>query len=133
MNYKEFRGEIIEKEGDFFAKQIEVLFEKAADFAENGQLNDAVNVGLDALIFAKYSNVGSEIIELMGLIAQALLENNKAKLADKFFQMAMRNIDENDETYTADMDRFLDLKYNIDKALELSISASELPPLAAQK
>jgi hypothetical protein len=122
MNYKEFRQDIINKNGDLFSAQLEQFFTKAVDLAKNEKFDEALIVGNDALVLAKYSNAGYAILYLLGLLCQVYLDSDKPELADKYFRYGMNMIDENknenSDTYTDDINSFLDLKIIIDDELK---------------
>lgn len=122
MSYKEFQQDIINKNGDLFTAQLEQFFTKAVDLAQNEKYDEALMVGNDALVFAKYSNAGYAILYLLGMLCQAYLESDKPELADKYFRYGMNMIDENknenSDTYTNDINSFLDLKIIIDDELK---------------
>lgn len=118
MSYKSFQKEIIKKHGEFFTSQIEVFFTKAVDLANNEKYDEALEVGNDALILSKYSTVDYEILYLIGMLCQAYLQNDQPKIANKFFKYGMTIADELNETYERDINSFLDLKIEIDKALK---------------
>jgi hypothetical protein len=122
MNYKEFQQDIINKNGDLFTAQLEQFFTKAVDLAQNEKYDEALIVGNDALVLAKYSNAGYAILYLLGMLCQAYLDSDKPELADKYFRYGMNMIDENknenSDTYTNDINSFLDLKIIIDNELK---------------
>ncbi|MEI6123061.1 MAG: hypothetical protein WCQ95_05465 [Bacteroidota bacterium] len=122
MNYKEFQQDIIDKNGDLFAAQLEQFFTKAVDFAQNEKYDEALIVGNDALVLAKYSNAGYAILYLLGMLCQVYLDSDKPEIADKYFRYGMNMIDENKnenaDTYHNDINSFLDLKIIIDDELK---------------
>jgi hypothetical protein len=122
MNYKEFQQDIINKNGDLFTAQLEQFFTKAVDLAQNEKYDEALIIGNDALVLAKYSNAGYALLYLLGMLCQAYLDSDKPELADKYFRHGMNMIDENknenSDTYTNDINSFLDLKIIIDNELK---------------
>lgn len=122
MDYKTFRTNIIKQDGEFYAQRLEQFFTKAVDFAQNEKYDEALIVGNDALTLAKYSNVGYEILYLIGMLCQAYLENDQPEIANDFFKKGMTIIEqgeiENKDTYTNDINSFLDLKIIIDDELK---------------
>jgi hypothetical protein len=79
-------------------------------------------VGNDALVLTKYSNAGYAILYLLGMLCQAYLDSDKPEIADNYFRYGMNMIDENNnensDTYTNDINSFLDLKIIIDDELK---------------
>lgn len=122
MDYKTFRTNVIKQDGEFYAQRLEQFFTSAVDFAQNEKYDEALIVGNDALTLAKYSNVGYEILYLIGMLCQAYLENEQPEIANDFFNKGMTIIEqgekENKDTYTNDINSFLDLKIIIDDELK---------------
>lgn len=122
MDYKTFRTNIIKQDGEFYAQRLEQFFSSAVDFAQNEKYDEALIVGNDALTLAKYSNVGYEILYLIGMLCQAYLENDQPEIANDFFNKGMTIIEqgeeENKDTYANDINSFLDLKIIIDDELK---------------
>lgn len=122
MDYKTFRTNIIKQDGEFYAQRLEQFFSSAVDFAQNEKYDEALTVGNDALTLAKYSNVGYEILYLIGMLCQAYLENEQPEIANDFFNKGMAIIEqgekENKDTYANDINSFLDLKIIIDDELK---------------
>lgn len=118
MNYKSFQKAITKEHGNFYSSQVEKFFEMAVDFAMKKKFSEAVTIANDALVFAKYSDVGYAIIYLIGMLCEAYLDNEQPELAETFFNYGMKIIDESNDTYDRDLNRFLDLKIDIDEALK---------------
>lgn len=122
MDYKTFRTSIIKQDGEFYAQRLEQFFSAAVDLAQNKKFDAAIIIGNDALTLAKYSNVGYEILYLIGMLCQACLENNQPDTANDFFKEGMSIIEqgenENKDTYADDINSFLDLKIAIDEELK---------------
>lgn len=122
MDYKTFRTNIIIKDGKFYTQQLEHFFSVAVNFAENEKYDEAIIIANDALTLAKYSNVGYEILYLIGMLCQVYIDNDHPELANDFFKNGMQiieqNKDENQDTYSDDINAFLDLKIVIDKELK---------------
>jgi len=114
MSYEEFT----EQNRDFFAATVDIFFEKAVELAKNKKFEEALQVGNDALVMAKYSNIGYPVVYLIGLLCEAYLDNDQPEIADNFFKSGMEILDENDSTYNRDVDQFLDLKMIIEEELE---------------
>jgi len=75
-------------------------------------------VGNDALVLVKYSNIGYPVVYLIGMLCQAYLDNDQPEVADRFLDMGMTILNENDATYDDDINQFLDLKGIIDDELK---------------
>jgi hypothetical protein len=118
INYDIFRYEIIQKYGDFFTARLEHFFTKAIELASNEKYEEAIIVGNDALVLAKYSNAGYAVLYLIGMLCQAYLDNNQPEIANDFLKAGMTFIDNKDENYDRDIDQFLDLKIIIDEELK---------------
>ena len=122
MHYENFRQEIIEKHGELFSAHLENFFTKAVELATNEHYEDAILVGNDAMVFAKYSGVGYEILYLIGMLCQAHLDNGHSETAEKYFKFGMEIIEGNKKlntgTYEEDINSFLDLKIVIDSELK---------------
>jgi len=122
MSYSSFKKEVIDKNGDFFTTQLEQFFIKAIDFAKKEKYDEALIIGNDALVFAKYSNAGYAVIYLIGMLCQAYIDNKQPEIANNFFQFGMdiitKNEDKNSNTYSEDIDSFLDLKIVIDREIK---------------
>lgn len=116
MYYKEFRQFLINNHGDLFASLQTAFFEKAVEAAQNGCYEDALVLGEDAMTLAKYSNVGYPNIYMAGMLCQCYLDNGMLDKANDIFERVMPYLDERDEDYNEDVDKFLDLKIAIDKA-----------------
>ncbi len=122
MSYESFRQEIIEKHGELFSAHLEHFFTKAVELASNENYEEAIIVGNDAMVFAKYSGVGYEILYLIGMLCQVHLDNGHPDTAEKYFKFGMEIIEENKkmntDTYEEDINSFLDLKIVIDSELK---------------
>jgi len=122
MNYNEFKQDIIEKNGAIFGAQLEHFFTKAVEFAENEKYDEALIVGNDALVLAKYSDAGYAILYLLGMLCQVYIDIDKPEIAEKYFiygmNMINENKNENTDTYQKDINSFLDLKIIIDDELK---------------
>lgn len=118
MYYKEFRQFLIENHGDLFASMQTAFFEKAVEAAQNGFYDDALILGEDAMTLAKYSNIGYANIYMAGMLCQCYLDNGMPEKANAIFERVMPYLDERDDSYKEDVDRFLDLKIEIENALE---------------
>ena len=118
MYYKEFRQFLIKNHGDLFASLQTVFFEKAVEAAQKGYYDDALILGEDAMTLAKYSNIGYPNIYMAGMLCQCYLDNGMPEKANAIFERVMPYLDENDDTYNEDVDSFLDLKIEIEKAIE---------------
>lgn len=125
MNYNGINESIINEFGDSNSAIVNCLFEQAVELAQNEKLEEAIEICQDALIFCKYSNIGYEIIYLLGLLSEIYLNNNQLEIAENIFNLGMtlikrgkeKNMDEG--SYDKDIDSFLDLKIKIDKAFKL--------------
>lgn len=125
MNYNAINESIINEFGDSNSTIVNYLFEQAVDLAQNEKLEEAIEICQDALVFCKYSNIGYEIIYLLGLLSEIYLNNNQLEIAENIFNLGMtlikrgkeKNMDEG--SYDKDIDSFLDLKIKIDKAFKL--------------
>lgn len=125
MNYNAINESIINEFGDSNSTIVNCLFEQAVELAENEKLEEAIEICQDALVFCKYSNIGYEIIYLLGLLSEIYLNNNQLEIAENIFNLGMtlikrgkeKNMDEG--SYDKDIDSFLDLKIKIDKAFKL--------------
>ncbi|MDR1880031.1 MAG: hypothetical protein LBQ78_03785 [Tannerellaceae bacterium] len=124
MDYNTFRQTIIHEHGELlYAAIVEIFFAQAVEFAENGQLDEAVEVCSDALVFAKYSDIGYAVIYLLGMLCEVYLNNGQPEFAENVFKMGVEIIRKGEKTgadqgtYSSDIDAFLDLKIQIDKAL----------------
>ena len=122
MGYNSFRKAVVQADGPFYAAQVDHFFAQAVELAKEGLFEDAVQVGSDALVLAKYANTGYEVVYLIGLLCQASLDNGRPEVANTFFEAGVHLIEEgedtNKDTYSKDIDSFLDLKILIDKELE---------------
>lgn len=122
MSYNSFRNDIIQKDGSFYTERLEQFFTKAVDLAQNERYEEAITVGDDALVLAKYSNAGYAVLYLIGMLCQAYLESEKPEVANKYFMVGMEiiseNKEENKDTYSDDINSFLDLKILIDDDLK---------------
>lgn len=125
MNYNAINESIINEFGDSNSAIVNCLFEQAVELAQNEKLEEAIEICQDALIFCKYSNIGYEIIYLLGLLSEIYLNNKQLAIAEKTFNLGMtvikrgkeKNMDEG--SYDKDIDSSLDLKIKIDKAIKL--------------
>jgi hypothetical protein len=123
MEYNTFRQTIINEHGEFYSAMVDMFFTQAVEFAKKGQLEDATEVCNDALVFAKYSDVGYAVIYLLGLLCEVYLNNEQPKFAEDIFKIGVEIIHEGKKTgadqgtYSNDMDAFLDLKIRIDESL----------------
>ncbi len=121
MNYNAINESIINEFGDSNSAIVNCLFEQAVELAQNEKLEEAIEICQDALIFCKYSNIGYEIIYLLGLLSEIYLNNNQLAIAEKTFNLGMTVIKRSKEknmdggSYDKDIDSFLDLKIKIDK------------------
>lgn len=70
MNYNAINESIINEFGDSNSTIVNYLFEQAVDLAQNEKLEEAIEICQDALVFCKYSNIGYEIIYLLGLLSE---------------------------------------------------------------
>jgi len=122
MSYNSFRNDIIQKDGSFYTERLEHFFTKAVDLAQKEKYDEALIVGNDALVIAKYSNAGYAILYLLGMLCQVYLDSDQPEIADKYFRYGMNLIDENKnentDTYSNDINSFLDLKIIIDDELK---------------
>lgn len=118
MNYKEFKQEMIDNNGDIFTTVVSVFFEKAVEFAKDENYQDALEIANDALIFYKYSNIGYPVVYLIGMLCQAYLDNDKPEKADELFKIGVAIIDKNHFNFEEDINNFLDLKIIIDEELK---------------
>lgn len=117
MSHNDFRQEVIEKNGDFFHVLLDQFFHKAIELAQNDKFEEAIEIGNDALVLAKYSNVGYELIYLLGMLCEAYIDNNQPEIAMKYFKCGMTIIDDKDNKFNDDVNHFLDLKAIIDEEL----------------
>lgn len=118
MKYIDYQKRIQKNYGDHFAEIVELFFTKATEFAEEGQIEDAIKLVNDVLIFAKYSNVNYALLYIVGMTCQLYLDNNQPELSEEFFIRGMKIIKESDIDYDRDINNFLDLKSLIDKELK---------------
>lgn len=118
MTYEDFRQSIIAEEGDFFDLIVFDFLTQATKFAEAEKYEEAVILANDALVMAKYADVGYRIVYLIGMLCQTYLQNNQPEMADKYFNYAMLILDKNDSGYDEDMNKFLDLKALIERELQ---------------
>ena len=124
MPYNKFRREIISKEGADYSARLEQFFAKATKavkLANYGRHDEALKVGSDALVFAKYSDAGYAILHLLGMLCQSYVDNHRPDMAESLFKHGMKMIEdgesENKDTYQDDINSFLDLKIRIDNEL----------------
>jgi hypothetical protein len=123
MDYNTFRQTIIRQHGEFYVAMVDLFFTQAVKFAKNGQLDEAAEVCRDALVFAKYSDIGYAVIYLLGMLCEVYLNNEQPEYAENIFKMGVEIIREGKKTgadqgtYSNDIDAFLDLKIQIDEAL----------------
>ena len=113
MNFQSFKESVIDKHGEFYAEQIDLFFNQAVEFAIEGNFTEAVKLGNDALIIAKFSNIGYRVIYLIGMLCETYLDNDEPELANELFTYGMEIIDNGDDTYERDLNQFLDLKIRI--------------------
>ena len=99
---------------------VESLFELAVEAANNGELDEAIEICNDAIVLYKYSTIGYEIICLLGLLSEIYLDNNQKEMAENIFRLGMTLIERGKMnnvdlgSYNEDIDSFLDLKIKID-------------------
>lgn len=117
MDYQSFQKSIIEKFGDFYADQIDVFFTQSVEFAKEDKFEEAVKAANFALSISVYSNIGYEIIYLIGMLCQSYLDINQPEISNDFFNYGMKLIDEWDDDYEDDLNHFLDFKILIEDAL----------------
>lgn len=124
MDYNATKEIIINEFGVSNSYIVSRLFEQAVELAQNEQLEEATEICQDALVFCKYSNIGYEIIYLLGLLSEIYLNYNQIKMAKEIFNLGITLIQKDKEknldsgSYNVDIDMFLDLKIKIDKAIK---------------
>ena len=82
MDYQSFQKSIIEKFGDFYADQIDVFFTQSVQFAKEEKFEEAVKAANFALSISVYSNIGYEIIYLIGMLCQSYLDINQPEISN---------------------------------------------------
>ncbi|MDL2283481.1 hypothetical protein LJB94_03100 [Odoribacter sp. OttesenSCG-928-G04] len=123
MNYNTLRTTIIARFGELNSSMIDYLFEQAVEFANKGQLDEASAICRDTLVFSKYSKVGYRIIYLLGLLCTIYINNDQPEMAESIFTTGMMFIQDSKDagvapgSFTDDINSFLDLKIEINKAL----------------
>jgi len=115
MGKQAFKDRMQKDFGSYFAEIVDVFFKNATEEAVNGNLDEAISIANDALVFAKYSNDKYSILYIVGMMCQAYLDNNQPELSEKFFKYGMTIIKESDFDYERDLNSFLDLKILIDE------------------
>lgn len=111
---------ITKKYGKVNPSIVESLFEQAVETANNGELDEAIEICNDAIVFYKYSTIGYEIICLLGLLSEIYLNNDQKEMAERVFRLGMTLIEDGKRnkldlgSYNEDIDAFLDLKIKID-------------------
>lgn len=111
---------ITKKYGKVNPSIVESLFEQAVEAANNGELDEAIEICNDAIVFYKYSTIGYEIICLLGLLSEIYLNNDQKEMAERVFRLGMTLIEDGKRnkldlgSYNEDIDAFLDLKIKID-------------------
>jgi hypothetical protein len=122
MSYETFRHDIIQKDGAFYTERLEQFFTKAVELAQEEKFDEALKIGNDALVLAKYSNADYAVLYFIGMLCQAHLESGQPEIANQFFKVGMDIIEkgeaENKDTYIEDINSFLDLKILIDEELK---------------
>jgi hypothetical protein len=121
MNNNRFKQQVKRRYGNVNHELFDLFFAEAIQLADNGQFEEALAIGAEALVFAKYADIGYAIIYLLGMLCQASLDNDQPKLAEKFFRLGMEIIELWREMgeYPDDIDAFLDLKIGIDEKVAI--------------
>jgi hypothetical protein len=123
MDYKTFRISIVQQHGPLFFKIVEMLLKQATEFANNGQIEDAFEIGKDMMCFAKYSNAGYGNLYVIGMLCQLYIDKGERQKAQEAFEAGMkmiahaRELGYDNENYDWDVNAFLDLKIRINKEL----------------
>lgn len=121
MGKNKYTKIIADQYGKVNSSIVESMFQLAVEAAKNDELDDAIVICNDAIVFYKYSSIGYEIIYLLGLLSQIYLDNNQKEMAEKIFRLGMNLIEDGKRknmdlgSYNKDIDAFLDLKIQIDE------------------
>jgi len=107
---------IIDEFGIVNTKQVNVLFEEATNLAIKGRLEEAIKLSEFALNISEYSVKHYGIIYFLGFLIQLHLDIGNPEVENKYFYQAMRSIREEDSNFESDINTFLDLKIEIEKA-----------------
>lgn len=118
MTYEDYRKDIVEESGDFFSIAVAAFLAQATDFAVAKQYEDSLTLANDALVMAKYSDIGYDIIYLLSTLSLAYLQNHQPEMAEKYFNYAMLVLDKNDSEYDKALNQLLEIKALIEKELQ---------------
>lgn len=117
-NYDRFRKTIASQSDNNLENYVEIFFTEAMKQALNKDFDTALKIARDALLIASYTNIGYELVYIIGGLCEICIDKNDFNCANELFKYGMEILDENDTDYPEDVDRFLDLKIRIDKGLK---------------
>ena len=121
MDYQDFKKLTREIFGDFYSEQVDYCFEKAVEFAQQGDFETSIKIGKDAFALSKFANLDYEKLYLIGLLCELHLDKGQPELAEAYFKFGMNIIDAGEDSFNDDVNSFLDLKIEIEKGLNKSL------------
>ncbi len=114
LNYIDFKNQLIEKYGEFYAKQTEIFFERSIFEAKKNFIESALIDAKYALNLSYLSNEEYSKIFIIGFISQMYCDQGKIKKAKKYYQLGMRLIENKPELFQTELILFEKLKELID-------------------
>jgi len=96
---------------------VDKLFSHAVELADAHQFEEAIQLANDALVIAKYGDIGYRKIYILGMLCSAYIDSDQPEQADIIFKEGMKFIEKCEEGNERDMNSLLDLKVIIEREL----------------
>lgn len=112
-NFYTFKNQIIDKFGEFYAKQTEIFFERAVIEANNDLPYNAISDANFAYNLAQYQN-DTGLHCLVGFLSHLHIDIGQIRKAKAYLELGYKILDKEDEDYEKDKASFDQLKGLID-------------------
>ena len=121
-NYDNFRKMVANLSTNNLENYVELFFENAMKLAMNNDIDTAFKIAKDSLLIASYTNIEYRVVYIIGALCELCCDKNEFESADQLFRCGIEYLDENDNDYPDDVDKFLDMKIRIDNGLKKHVS-----------
>lgn len=122
--YDNYRNQFIAQFGGATSDLLTQLFINAIKCAEKGDLEEAVAIMNDAIVFLRYSRIGDEVIYIYGFYCEICLDANRYSRAKILFDLGLSRInqlkesEQNTSEYEDYMNMFLPLQTRIEELFD---------------